>query len=250
MSNNQLIKIFNAEKGIISFVGAGGKKSAMFRLAAEHEGRVAITATAHIEFFPKNLDATNYIGDEDALLSAIHNDSSSKTIAFAKPSSRFGRRAGIKIDMVKRFYEEGNFDLMLIKADGARGKFIKAPSEQEPALSPESDIVVPVLSAHVIGESLTNKLAHRPEILSEITGVGIGEEIKPVHVARLLASEAGLLKNTGNKTVIPLINMVDDEELKRFATLAAEQALQLTNKFNQVILASMKKEQAIVDVVK
>ena len=47
-----LIDVFEADSGIISCIGAGGKKSIMFRLAEAHNGRVGITATAHIEFFP------------------------------------------------------------------------------------------------------------------------------------------------------------------------------------------------------
>lgn len=244
-----ILKIFNAQNGIISFVGAGGKKTAMFRLAEAHAGRVGITATAHIEFFPKTLKATNYIADESELLEAIRNDNQSKAIAFAKPCERFGRRAGVSLDSIKKFKDAGNFDLLLIKADGARGRFIKAPAEHEPAIASCTDMVIPILSAKVIGLPLNDEIAHRVENICEVTGIKEGDEIKAIHVAHLLASNKGSLKNTGNSKVIPLINMVDDSELEKLAREAAYEALQLTDRFDSVVLASMKKEQAIVDVV-
>jgi probable selenium-dependent hydroxylase accessory protein YqeC len=245
-----LLELFNAKSGIVSCVGAGGKKTTMFRLAMAHPGRVGITATAHIEFFPKSLKATNYIGDESDLLEAIKNDMDSKAIAFAKPSERFGRRAGVSQELIQTFRDVGNFDLMLIKADGARGRFVKAPAEHEPPIPDCTSTVIPVLSAKVIGSPLTDEIAHRVDQIIKITGMNEGDEIKPEHIARLLASPGGSLKNTGTAEVIPLINMVDDSELEKLAREAAELALKLTDQFDLVVLAAMKKDQPIVDVVK
>jgi probable selenium-dependent hydroxylase accessory protein YqeC len=247
--NNNLLDVFSAHKGIVSCVGAGGKKTTMFRLAEAHTGRVGITATAHIEFFPKSLNATNYIADEDELFEALKNDKTSNAIAFAKPSERFGRRAGVSLESIEKFKELGEFDLLVIKADGARGRFIKAPAEHEPAISSFTDVVIPILSAKVIGLALTDEIAHRVENISHVCGIKEGDKIKPEHVARLLSSENGSLKNTENKKVIPLINMVDDNQLEKQAREAAIQALQLTDRFDKVVLAAMKKETPVVDVV-
>lgn len=245
-----LIDVFDARNSIVSCIGAGGKKSTMFRLAEAHSGRVGITATAHIEFFPKSLNAKSYIADEDELFEAIKNDQVSNKIAFAKPSSRFGRRAGISHNNVKRFKKAGNFDLLVVKADGARGRFIKAPAEHEPVISPDSDIIIPVVSAKVIGLPLTDEIAHRVEQISLVCDLKQGDEIKPLHIARLLSSPSGLLKNTENKKVIPVINMVDNSELQVLAHEAAQASLELTDRFDKVVLASMKQEQCIIDVVK
>jgi probable selenium-dependent hydroxylase accessory protein YqeC len=245
-----ILEIFNAEKGVVSCVGAGGKKTTMFRLAEAHSGRVGITATAHIEYFPKTLQATNYIADERELIEAVKDDKDSKVIAFAKPSERFGRRAGISLDTVKIFQEIGGFDLLVIKADGARGRFIKAPADHEPAISPCSNTVIPILSAKVIGLPLSDEIGHRVEQISKVTGLTVGEIIEPIHIARLLSADNGSLKNVGTAKVIPLINMVDDSEIESVAREAATEALQLTDRFDTVVLAAMKKERPIVDVIK
>lgn len=249
MSASELIDVFNAQSGVISCVGAGGKKTTMFRLAEAHTGRVGITATAHIEFFPKTLDASCYIGDEDTLLQAISVDEVSRVMAFARPSSRFGRRAGINPDAVSRFKAAGNFDLMVIKADGARSRFIKAPAPHEPVLSPDTDTIIPVLSAKVIGQPLCKEIVHRVELFSKLVGLEEDGEITAEHVARLLSSDQGSLKDTGKATVIPLINMVDNEELQKVATRVAELALDMTDRFDRVVLAAMKKDDPVVSVI-
>jgi probable selenium-dependent hydroxylase accessory protein YqeC len=244
-----ILEVFNAQTGVVSCVGAGGKKTTMFRLAEAHSGRVGITATAHIEFFPKTLDATNYIADEDELFEAIKNDKHSNKIAFAKPSERFGRRAGVSLVSIQKFKEIGKFDLLVIKADGARGRFIKAPAEHEPAIASCTTIVIPIVSAKVIGIALNDEIAHRVEQFAKVCNLKEGDEIKPKHIAYLLASQSGSLKNTENKEVIPLINMVDDSCYEKKAREAAFEALQLTDRFNKVVLASMKQEDPIVDVI-
>jgi len=244
-----ILEIFNAQNGIVSCVGAGGKKTTMFRLAEAHTGRVGITATTHIEFFPKTLNATNYIADESELFDAIKNDQTSKRIAFAKPSERFGRRAGLSLESIQKFRDIGNFDLLVIKADGARGRFIKAPAEHEPAIAPCSDVVISILSAKVIGMPLSEEIAHRVEQICKVSNLKEGDEIKPVHIARILASDNGSLKYTGSAKIIPLINMVDDSDLEKVAREAAKEALQLTDRFDTVVLAAMKKEQPVIDVV-
>ena len=48
-------------------VGAGGKKSTMYRLARVHQGRVAVTTTVHIPPFPAWLDADPVVVDAAAL---------------------------------------------------------------------------------------------------------------------------------------------------------------------------------------
>jgi len=245
----QLLDIFNARSGIVCCVGAGGKKTTMFRLAAEHKGRVGITATAHIEFFPRTLPAKKYIAPETELLEQIKSDQESRVIAFAQPSQRRGRCAGISPDLIIKFKDQGMFDLLLIKADGARGRWLKAPAGHEPPLPDCVDTVIAVISAKAIGKRLTDKIAHRMDKITTVAGVGENERIQPHHIARLLTSGEGALKNTGKAKVIPLINMVDDMECKQLAHEAGMEALLMTNRFDKVVLANMCNDEPVVDIL-
>ena len=58
------------------------------------------------------------------------------------------------------------------------------------------------------------------------------------------------MKNTGKARVVPLINMVDDSSLEKVAREAAELALHMTDRFDSIVLASMKKDDPIVNVIK
>ncbi len=248
--SNDLLKIFNASSGIICCVGAGGKKTTMYRLAKEHQGRVGITATSHIEYFPKSLPATKYIENENELLNQVKNDKDSRVIAFAQPSDRQGRRAGINTRMVKTFKDKGQFDLLLIKADGARGRYMKVPAEHEPPIPDCVDTVIPIISAKVIGQILTDRIAHRVQLISKVVGINEHEVIRPVHIAKLFSSSDGALKNTASAKVIPLINMVDDREREQLAREAAVQTLSMTDRFEYVVLAAMKNENPVLDIVR
>jgi hypothetical protein len=50
--------------------------------------------------------------------------------------------------------------------------------------------------------------------------------------------------------VVPVINMVDDEVLAEQARNAAVEALALTARFDHVVLATMRREQPVVEVVR
>lgn len=247
---DHLLDILKARRGVVCCVGAGGKKTTMYRLAEAYPGRVGLTTTAHIEYFPRTLDASCYVGDEAVLLETVRNDRDSRIIAFATPSERTGRHAGISLDNVNVFREAGRFELLLIKSDGARSRLIKAPNDNEPPLPAGVTTVIPVVSAKAIGRQLTDKVAHRPERLAAIAGLQPGATLEPLHLARLLASPEGALKNIGEAEVVPVINMVDNTARAELARQAALEALRLTQRFDYVVLAAMRAEQPIIEIVR
>ena len=74
--------------------------------------------------------------------------------------------------------------------------------------------------------------------------------IEPQHVARLMVSDAGLLRSSAGRAVVPVINMVDDADKEGLAREAARIALAETDRFDRVVLASMRTtEQPVVAVV-
>lgn len=246
----ELIDALQARSGIVSFVGAGGKKSAMFRIADAHPGRVGITATAHIERFPRRYRDASVLGGGEDLHARVVALRDARVVAFAKNCDLPGRHAGVSDEDLQRLYVEGGFDVCVVKADGARGRLIKAPAEHEPPIAACSTVVVPVVSARTIGRPLSGKIAHRPERVAAVTGAGIGEPIAAEHLARLLSSPDGLLRNTRDSEVVPLINMVDDPGRERLARQAAEQALALTDRFDRVVLGAMTKDHPLIAVVR
>jgi probable selenium-dependent hydroxylase accessory protein YqeC len=122
---------------------------------------------------------------------------------------------------------EGLADAVLVKADGARNREFKAPGENEPQIPPTADTVLPVVSAHVEGEKLTESLVHRPERVVELTDLAMGEHILAEQVAQVLTHPEGGLKSVPDvATVVPVINKVDEAGHEAAGNRIATQLLQ------------------------
>jgi probable selenium-dependent hydroxylase accessory protein YqeC len=250
MTDDEILDLFQARRGVICAVGAGGKKSTLYNLVARHPGRVALTATVFVTHFPDHLGLTSVIAEESQLPARLASLTETDRIAFAAPSGKPGRYSGIAAEMVSRLHADTGREATFVKADGARMRFIKAPKDGEPVLPPDCSTLICVSSAQALGRPLSDEIAHRLEHLSAVTGLPAGAVVEPQHLARLLTSDAGLLKGSAGCTVVPVINMVDDADRERLARETARIALAETDRFDRVILASMRTtDQPVVAVV-
>jgi probable selenium-dependent hydroxylase accessory protein YqeC len=236
-----LIDALGAHHGIVCAVGAGGKKSVLYQLVREHHGRCALTATVHTTLFPDDLQIESVIDEEAALRDRVLSVESSCSVAYACPSNKPGRHAGVPAGTIQSIHESGRFDATYVKADGARMRWIKAPAAGEPMLLPGVELVIPVVSARAIGEPLTERVAHRLDRVEAVTGVAPGSELTPEAVGRLLASDEGALKATARARVAPVINMVDNELQEQRARAAAKTALAITSRFDSVVLCCLRR---------
>ncbi len=245
-----LLEIFSAKSGLVCLTGAGGKKSLIYRLAALHTGRVAITSTVMTPPFRSRLKAQIIIDEEQNLSEKVNKAALlEQRIAYACPTVSKARFGGVSPECVREIHQQAGFDLTLVKADGARMRLIKAPNEHEPVIPANADTVIPIVSAYAIGQPLTSEIAHRVDRLEQVTGASAGEVLTPEHIARLLASEEGALKGAGQAQVIPVINMLDKVDSIEPALQAATRALALTDRFDRVILTALEQPDPVVQVV-
>ena len=245
-----LIDALGAREGIVCAVGAGGKKSVLYQLLREHPGHAALTATVHTTEFPADLGVQQIIDDDENLRERLRLADQSGTVAYACPSSKPGRHAGASPATIRAIHDVGGFAATFVKADGARMRWIKAPSADEPVLVPGADIVIPVVSARAIGEPLGERVAHRVDRVAAVTGIAPGQPLTPAAVARLLASEHGALQGAGSARVAPVINMVDNEKQEEKARAAASAAIAMTSRFDRVVLCCLRRaERPVVAVV-
>lgn len=245
-----LLDALSARSGIVCAVGAGGKKTTLYHLASVHPGRVGLTCTVPNTYFPDSLGAHEVIAEPHAIVSAtVEAAASQRFVAFACPSEKKGRYGGVDAEQLAEIQAQAGFDVLFVKCDGARVRWIKAPAANEPVIPSGATTVIPILSAKAIGERLSAETAHRPDLVQAVSGAEAGERITAGHVARLLAHEQGALKNTGEALVLPIINMVDDIESEAAATEAAKIALDLTDRFDRVALTSSLRPNRLVKVV-
>ena len=246
-----LIDVLHARAGLVCAVGAGGKKSTLVRLARAHSGRVLFTSTTMIGPLRDDVPGARVVATEDAVRDRVAEAARGhRLIAAIGPHVKAGRHAGFAEATIESLRAAAGADLTLVKADGARMRLIKAPGDAEPVLPRTMTTLIPVVSAAVIGEPLTDRIAHRIERLTAVTGAQMGDILTPENLGRLLAHPEGSLKGCADAVVVPVINMVDDPSRVAAARAAAMIALRLTNRFDTVVLASMVAEDPIVALVR
>lgn len=245
-----LLDLLDARDGIVCAVGAGGKKTVLQHLVARHPGRVALTATVFTTHFPEHLGCETAIDEAERLPERIAALDAAK-VAYACPSDKPGRYAGVPPAMIERIHRESGFDATFVKADGARMRWIKAPGDDEPLLPAACTTIIAVVSARAIGELLDSRVAHRIDRITAIAGLEEGRTIEPEHVARVIVHPDGLARARTGRRFVPLINMVDDERRATLARQAAVIALDLEPALERVVLACLKgREHPLITVIR
>ncbi len=203
---------------IIALVGAGGKTSLAYALAREltNAGEfVAFTKTTSVTANTFRWDAHLIVEPDaermqDELVRV--RQAGQRLVGLATGYIRADLLQGLSTDDATDLVNSGAVDRVLVEADGARRRRIKAPSEREPNLPAGTGALVAVVSADAIGLPLNEETAHRPELLSAIAGLELGATIGPTNVARLMTSPAGGLKGrpAGARFVCALTWVKDD----------------------------------------
>jgi len=250
----RLLDLLAAQSGLVCAVGAGGKKSTLYRLAEAHllagTARIGLTCTVTMAPPPTTFPGERLVAGPESLATKVPALARRhRLLAYAQPSSKPGRIGGLSGELIARLHAAGGFAVTLIKADGARMRWLKAPREDEPVLPEGVTTVLPVVSARALGQPLDQASAHRVDRVAAVTGAAIGEPLRPAHLARLLASAEGSLQRVGAAVVVPIVNMVDDEERLAEAREVARQALAATDRFERVILTSMIAAAPVVEVI-
>jgi probable selenium-dependent hydroxylase accessory protein YqeC len=250
----RLLDLLAARRGLVAAVGAGGKKSTLYRLAEAHRligsARVGLTCTVSWGAPPRGLADARLVAAPERLAAELPALAQRhRMLAYALPSPKPGRLGGVPGALIGQLHDAGDFTVTLVKADGARMRWIKAPRDDEPVLPPGVATVLPVVSIRALGRPLEPTIAHRLDRVAAITGAAPGERLGPTHLARLLASGQGALQRTGDAVVVPVINMVDDAVRRTAAREVAKLALAASDRFEHVVLTSMIADDPVVEVV-
>jgi probable selenium-dependent hydroxylase accessory protein YqeC len=234
-------------------VGAGGKKTTLHRLVEAHlaagTARIGLTCTVAMAPPPAWLGPPVIATGAELGRALDQTGRDRRLVVYAEPSAKPGRVGGVPPEVVARVHDEGGFEVTLIKADGARMRWIKAPAADEPVLPPGAATVLPLVSAKIFGQPLTEAVAHRLDRVAAVTGAQPGEPVTPEHVARLLTSEQGALQGAGGATVVPIINMVDDKAKHAAARGAAHLAVASCRRLARIVLARMTAPDPVIEVV-
>ncbi|MFB6125877.1 MAG: selenium cofactor biosynthesis protein YqeC [Halolamina sp.] len=235
----------DAREGTTCVVGAGGKKTTLYALA-DRLDRAVVTASVRIPIFDR--EVADVTVTDDPVAAVADADREAWPLGLVPERERSDRYRGYDAETVGAV-GVAHDGPVLVKADGARTRDFKAPSDREPQLPAGADTVVPIASVAAVGEPLDEATVHHPERVAALTDLEAGEEITPTAVATVLAAADGGLKDVpSNATVVALLNKVDDAEREALARKVADRLLARTDRVDRVVLAAMR-EPSVVDVV-
>lgn len=237
-----LIDVLGA-RGITCVVGAGGKKTTLYQVASQHD-RAVVTSTVRIPIFDEHVERVAVTDDP---MAAIER-SDSWPLGIVPIRDGLDRYAGYDLEIIDELYT-APVDAILVKADGARMRLLKAPDETEPQIPSRVNTVIPVASVKSVGRRLHPATVHRIEHVVSLTDLAPGDRITTDAVASILTDPRGGLKSVPpSATVVPVLNMVDSDELARHGREIAQSILDRTDRIDRVVLSRMIAGE-IIDVI-
>ena len=182
-----------ARGDVVAVAGAGGKTTLVYRMASEARAcglRVLVTTTTHMGTM-----------DEESVGPVLVEEGGDLAVAVGEALERegrvtlLGRRvrpdklegvAPARVDTLAVLA-----DLVLVEADGARGRSLKVPAPYEPVIPRSTTIVVVVCALDVLGQPLDEEHVHRLDLVRAATGVEAGEAVDEDCVAAALRHTDG-----------------------------------------------------------
>jgi probable selenium-dependent hydroxylase accessory protein YqeC len=88
----------------------------------------------------------------------------------------------------------GLFGWILVEADGAARRPLKAPAAHEPVVPACTDWVIAVAGLAAVGRPLDVRWVFRPERFGALAGISAGDPVTPEAVAAVLLHPDGIMK--------------------------------------------------------
>jgi molybdenum cofactor cytidylyltransferase len=211
---------------VVSVVGAGGKTTLVYRLAGEAHARgwrVLVTTTTHMGGLPGALSGPVLVAEE----TPPDGHALEETLDREGRATLLGRRVREdKLEGIPPEHVDGLrslVDLVVVEADGARGRSLKVPAPHEPVVPASSTLVLVMAALDVLGRPLAPEWVHRLELLAGVTGLAPGEAVGEAAVVAALRDPGGYLSRLPPDARSGVfLNKVESEPTLRSARRIAE----------------------------
>jgi len=254
------------ERAFISLVGAGGKSTLFNRLAEElieRKKRIMLSTTTKMfawQLAPFVKKGRLIEGrDEETIQECIKKYFSLK--------SKGGRLAviGEKIEdkgeekvsgpppeWLDKWWEESIGDFILVEADGAAGRPVKAPASYEPVIPLSTTDLIGVIGIDALGLSLQEENVFRSQIFSRLTGLNLGEKVGIEALAFLICHPQGLFKGVPPGCCCHLfINKAEDSEDLKMAEELTFQVLKICHqRISDIIIGAAGQKEVVAEVIR
>ena len=194
---------FQVEGKCISVIGSGGKTTFLRLLSGRLPGTVLLTTSTHIFPFPGmtlvETGETASPENRDRILRELRSALSCSRVACLGKSEPSGKLADPS--PVIPFEDLLSVaDHVLIEADGAAGRPLKAHRPWEPVIPACSDLTVCLAGASGIGKPVS-EACHCPELFASLAGIRLDHAVTEADIAAVL--------NRENLADCYLVNQVD-----------------------------------------
>lgn len=221
------------DRGMVAFVGGGGKSSLMLKLAAEcaQRGKKVLVTTSTKMSISQLASFGRLIIEQqiDRLLQGMERALTECNIigAAATVIEENNKAVGFTEETLDKLFSTGLFDFVLVEADGARRLPFKAPREGEPVLPSLATHVLAVTGIDVLNCPLTEAYVQRCELAAELAGQPVGTPVTAETIRSIISRYAYLTVLMASRArFIPVINKADNTKLLEEAVKTARLLLQ------------------------
>ncbi len=247
LQHNPAMNILRAlrwkENKSLALIGAGGKTSLLFQLGHAVGGKAVLTTSTHL-----SVQQAQSIENHFSVCDLIELE---RVLGSLKPTANLitggeepnsGRVMGLPpslLDKLHQFASSAGIPL-IIEADGARSRLLKAPASHEPVVPDWIDATVVISAITALGKPLTEEYVHRPDRITSLCGLCYGDIITSEVIFKILThSEGGLKGIPRDSERIAMINQADNAFLQAQAFSLSKSLLPY---YSRAIVTSLGKQ--------
>ncbi|MBT4266719.1 MAG: putative selenium-dependent hydroxylase accessory protein YqeC [Deltaproteobacteria bacterium] len=254
---SKLSYILGLEKNsVIAVTGGGGKTTTIYTLAREvaDEGWSVLITTTTAMLHPdlENRDYNQLFINNNGPLSDLEKKwGSGITVAARIFDYKTGKTLGFDPETINRLSAASIYDLILVEADGAKNRPIKAPADHEPVIPGSTDITLGLIGLDALDKPLNDDHVHRPQQLSALSGVPLDSPITGQVIESLIHSPLGIFKGSpATAKQVVILNKAAASDHACQGREIGEAVLANSDQIESVLICEMQSTNPVLDWIK
>jgi len=226
---------------LVAFTGGGGKSTLLLSLSRQLEAdghRLIVTTTTKMGldqtvgrplcWSPDLADIAVALAESPALM--VLSDADDHKVLGYPP------------ERVDDWFAHTEVEYVLVEADGARRRPLKAPAHHEPVIPSATSLVVVVVGIDAIGQSI-HEAVHRSEQAARLTGLSPADLVTPEVVTAIVSHPDGGLQGVPElaRVVVALNKVGPDSEAD---AVKVQESLLATDRIESVMMVPFSAQMA------
>ena len=179
------------QRELVALVGGGGKSTILFELGRSlaADGRRVILTTTTKMSRDQAMSAPTICWLADELADSFGKPGPVMLLTGADDRKATGPRP----EVIDGLFANTDVDYIIVEADGARGRPLKAPGPHEPVVPVSSTVVVIVFGIDAVGGRVAD-VVHRVEVAERFTGLLGHGILTPADCVKIVTHPEGVLR--------------------------------------------------------